>query len=73
MTAEISDERFNLLEGYSDAKSGTVQVKEGFDCPVIWADKDLFALAGKTIRVRINLKKNVTDSEPRLFAIYLRS
>ena len=73
MTAEISDERFNLLGGFSGAKSGTVQTKEGFDCPVIWSDKDLSALAGKTVRVRINLKKKEKESEPRLFAIYLRS
>ncbi len=73
MTGEVSDERFNLLEGFSSAQCGMVQVKEGFDCPVTWSDKDLSALAGKTIRVRINLKKKEKDSEPRLFAIYLRS
>ncbi|MEZ0219348.1 MAG: hypothetical protein ACAH22_03540, partial [Tardiphaga sp.] len=73
MTAEISDERFNLLEGLSGAKGGTVNVKEGLDCPVIWPEKDLSALAGKTVRVRITLKKKEKDSEPRLFAIYLRS
>jgi hypothetical protein len=73
MTAEISDERFNLLDGYSGAQCGTVKDKEGLDCPVIWQARDLSALAGKTIRVRISLKKKEKDSEPRLFAIYLRS
>ena len=73
MTAEISDERFNLLEGFSGAQSATVSEKEGLDCPMTWPGKDLSSLAGKTIRVRINLKKKEKDSEPRLFAIYLRS
>jgi len=73
MTTEISDERFNLLEGFSGEKSGVVQVKEGFDCPVSWPEKDLTALAGKTVRIRIHLKKKDKDSEPRLFAVYLRS
>ena len=73
MTAEVSDERFNLLEGFSGAKCGMVKVKEGLDCPMIWPDKNMSGLAGKTVRLRINLKKKEKDSEPRLFAIYLRS
>ena len=73
MTAEVSDERFNLLEGFSGAQCGTVKAKEGFDCPVLWPEKNLSALAEKTIRLRINLKKKEKDSDPRLFAIYLRS
>lgn len=73
MTAELSDERFHLLEGFSGARRGTVQVKEGFDCPVIWPAQNLSALAGKTVRLRIHLKKKEKHSDPRLFAIYLRS
>ena len=73
MTVEVSDERFNILEGFSGAKCGMMEVKEGLDCPVIWPDKNISALAGKTVRLRINLKKKEKDSEPRLFAIYLRS
>jgi len=72
ITMEISDERFNLLPEFSGEKCGTTSVKSGLDCPVIWAKSNPAALGGKTIRLRINFKKR-GDSEPRLYAVYLKA
>jgi hypothetical protein len=70
MTVEISDERFNLLPEFSGTKSGTVKIKGGLDCPVIWPKGNLAVLGGKKIRLKINLKKK-DNSQPRLYAVYL--
>ncbi|MBN2455955.1 MAG: hypothetical protein JXB29_05380 [Sedimentisphaerales bacterium] len=73
MSVEISDERFNLIPEYCGANSGVVKVKGGLDCPVTWPKGKLKALRDKTIRLRITLKKKVSSSEPRLFAVYLKA
>jgi hypothetical protein len=69
---EISDPRFGLLPGYSGENSGTVQAEGGLDCPVVWPAQSLSELAGQRVRLRIHLKRR-GDTEPRLYAVYVRS
>ena len=71
MRVEISDAGFNLLPGYSDSNSGTPQ-KGSLDCAVAWPSGDLAALGGKQVRIRVHMQRDGA-SDPRLFAIYLRS
>ncbi len=73
MQVEISDERFQLLPGHSGGNSGRVQVKEGLDCPVSWPKEDLSGLAGKTVRLRVHLKKHVEGPDPKLYAVDLKT
>ncbi len=71
MRVEISDASFELLPEYSDSKSGTPQ-NGSLDCEVDWPSGDLSALGGKQVRIRVHMRREGT-SEPRLYAIYLRS
>jgi len=52
MRVEISDERFNLLPGYSGAECEFVRAKGGLDCPVEWPVQSPSALAGEQVRLR---------------------
>ena len=72
MRVELSDERFNLLPEYSEKNSGTTKTVGGLECSVGWPAGGLTSLGGKTVRVRIHLKKSA-GVEPRLFAVYLRT
>ena len=72
MNVEISDEKFGLLPDYSGTKAGKSATAGGLDCAVAWSQQDLRALAGKTVRFKVNLTR-AADAEPRLFAIYLRT
>ena len=72
MTVEISDEKFKLLPGYSGAKAGKSGQESGLDCAIDWSSGDLAALAGQTVRLKINLTKD-SETAPRLFAVYLRT
>jgi hypothetical protein len=71
MRVEIADKRFSLLPGFSGEKNGVTQVDGGLDCPVVWPQGDLSALAGQTVRLRVQVKRQGA-SEPRLYAVYLR-
>jgi hypothetical protein len=68
---EVADERFTLLPAYSGTNSGTTVSEGGLDCPVTWPQGSLEALAGQTVRFRIQVKRAGT-AEPRLYALYLR-
>jgi hypothetical protein len=70
MQVEISDERFTLLPEYSGQASGTAKAAGGLDCPVAWPTGKLTSLGGKTVRLRIHLRKS-EGAEPRLYAVYL--
>src|SRR5262249_33846512 len=74
MQVEISEDRFQLVASHSGARSGRISSKEGLDCGVTWPDgSDLSTVAGKTVRVRVHLKKKDDAPNPRLYALYLRS
>ena len=63
-----SGRNFNLLPNYSDAQSGQVVDAGGLDCPVVWPEKNLRALAGEQVRLRFQMKRK-ERSEPRLYAV----
>lgn len=70
ISVEIADERFSLLPEYSGGNAGVVTSHDGLDCPVKWPQAGLDALVGKTVRLRIRLKRG-EYAEPRLFAAYV--
>ena len=72
MTVEVSDPQFNLLPEYSGDRSGKSDKESGLDCPIAFAAGNLSALGGKTVRFRVHMKKEC-GSNPRLYAVYLRS
>jgi hypothetical protein len=55
----------------SSTNSDTTVSDGGLDCPVTWPQGSLEALAGQTVRFRIQVKRAGT-AEPRLYALYLR-
>jgi hypothetical protein len=69
---EIADERFELLDAYSGENRGTAARPSGLDCPLSWPAGNPAALGGKTVRLRVHLKRN-DGSDPRLYAIYLKT
>jgi hypothetical protein len=70
MRVEVADERFRLLPDYSGENAGTSVSPAGLDCPVTFPKASLAALAGKSVRLRVHLKKG-PQLEPRLYAVYL--
>ncbi len=72
MRVEVSDDRFHLLPDFSGGQSGTTQAGEGLDCQVTWTKQDLSALSGRTVRIRVHLKKRDDSPNPKLYAVYLR-
>jgi hypothetical protein len=70
MRVEIADEKFALLPEYSGDNAGFSRSTDGFDCAVKWPKASLDALVGKTVRLRICLKKG-EHAEPRFFAAYV--
>jgi len=72
MDVEISDERFGLLPAYAGANAGRSKVAGGLDCAVAWS-ADLSALAGRTVRFKINLQRGADGTDPRLFAVTLQA
>ena len=71
MSVEMLDERFSLLPEYSGTQSGVVAASDGLESEVRWTGANLSALAGKTVRLRVHLMRD-GDTEPRIYAIYLR-
>ena len=72
MSVEISDADFKLLPEYSGAASGIPKGEGGLDCPVEWPVGGLSALGGKTVRLRIHMKRE-GGADPKLYAVYLNS
>ena len=70
MRVEVSDERFQLLPEYSGAQSGTAAAGEPLGAAVTWPAADLAALAGRSVRFRINVRRGPV-ADPRLYAVYL--
>ena len=71
MRVDVSDERFTLFPGYSEADAGAVMGGDGLDCAVTWPQGDLASLGGQTVRFRIHFNKTGGPS-PMLYAAYLR-
>ena len=71
MDVEVSDENFRLLPEYSGANAGTAAGDGGLDTTVTWTGGGIAALQGKTVRLRINMKR-AGASDPRLYAVYVR-
>ena len=69
MRVEVADENFKLHPDFSGEKSGVCEVASGLKSTVRWPTGDLSPLAGKSIRLRVLLKKDA--DEPRLYAIYV--
>lgn len=69
LTIDVADAKFAVLDGYT---AGTAKADngDGFDAPVTWSGADLAALAGRTVRFRINFAR-AEGVEPRLFAATL--
>lgn len=72
LSVEISDARFQMLPEYSGDNAGQSTEDGGLDCAVDFKPSDLSALAGKTVRFKINFKRE-GEIDPRLFAVYLRT
>ncbi len=72
MTVEVADPKFQLLPGYSGARSGKSGRESGLDCAVAFPEDNLSALGGKTVRFKINFEKDAA-ADPRLFAVYLKA
>jgi hypothetical protein len=70
MMVEVADEKFRPLSGFSSDNAGVVVAKDGLDCAVKWPKGRLDALIGKTVRLKICLKKG-DYAEPRFYAAYL--
>ncbi len=69
MRVEVADANFELHPDFSEENSGTVKQQAGLDCEVSWPATKLKQLRGKTVRLRVHLKKDA--EEPRLYAIYV--
>ncbi|MBN1642027.1 MAG: hypothetical protein JXA09_12400 [Anaerolineae bacterium] len=72
MRVEVSDERFGLLPGWSGEDSGRPRGGAGLYCPVSWAGRDLGALSGKRVRLRVRMRGS-EGVDPCLYAMYVRS
>ncbi len=80
MRVEVSDVDFNLLPDFSDANAGTVSCSDGtgrfrernggLDCSVVWPGAQLSDLAGRQVRLRVQLTS--AGGDPRLYAVYVR-
>lgn len=69
MRVEVADEDFHLLPDFSESNSGTCSDASGIDCPVKWPTGTLEQLCGKTVRLRLHIKREPTNA--KLYAIYL--
>jgi hypothetical protein len=67
LSVDLLDDRFTPIPGFT---GGTVAGPDGLDCAVRWSGHALNELAGKTVRVQVNLKR-VGEAQPRVFAVYL--
>jgi hypothetical protein len=70
ITVELMDEHFNPLPEWSGANAGVLRDPSGLCLAVTWPAGPLEALAGRTVRLQINLHRR-DGVEPRLFAVNL--
>ncbi len=67
LTVDLLDERFGPIPGFT---GGVVTSPDGLDCPVVWQGHSPAELAGKHVRVQVNLKR-VGENQPRVYALYV--
>ena len=72
MQVEVSDDQFRLLPEYSGDNAGTARPDRGIESTVAWPGEDLSALGGKSVRLRVHLRKT-GEAEPRLYTVCVRS
>ena len=68
---EVADDSFQPIAAYAGANAGTVAGADGLDCPVSWPQGALAALAGKRVRLHLQLQSSA-GTDPRLFAAYVQ-
>ena len=71
VTVEIADAQFRLLPDFSGVNAGATAVAGGLDCPVRWPKGALKVLGGKTVRLRLQLRKQDAMT-PRVYAVSLK-
>jgi hypothetical protein len=71
MRLELLDERFAPIKGFSGEHAGAA-AGSGLDCGVSWPSGSLSRLPGKTVRLRIRVKRT-DELAPRLYAVYLKA
>lgn len=57
----------NPISGFTGA---VVQGPDGLECDVRWKDRAVAELAGRVVRVRVNLKR-LGEVSPRVYAVYV--
>jgi len=62
---------FRPLPEYSGERPGESRETGGLDCAVAFPAGSLAPLGGKTVRIRVSMKKE-GSVDPRLFAVHLR-
>ena len=67
---EVADEQFRPLPKFSGENAGRIVAKDGLACAVAWSKVNLDKLVGKTVRLKIHLRKG-EHAEPRLYAAYV--
>jgi hypothetical protein len=70
MRVDVADSSFAPLVRFSADAAGGAGA-DGLNSPVTWPGGNLGALAGRTVRLRIRMRKE-NGVEPRLYAVYLR-
>jgi len=70
MSVELADDWFHLIPEFSGTNAAKLKEDSGLDVPVNWQTGRLAGLAGKSVRLKITLKKRGTV-DPRLFAIHV--
>ena len=67
---DILDEHFQPVIEFSGPRGGVVVVDGGLDCPVQWPAGSLSGIAGKLVRLQIQLTRQGNTS-PRIYAVSL--
>ncbi len=67
---KLIDERFEPIPEFSGENSGKFENNGGLECRVRWSG-DIKSLAGKKIRMQMQLTRQAADS-PNIYAVYLR-
>jgi hypothetical protein len=71
MRVELATEDFKPLPAFSAEQAGVCDEDGGLSVPINWSKDRLKALAGRTVRLHLFLKKK--SVEPKLYAVYLSS
>ena len=67
MTVELVDEHFKPVPGF---ESGRAAGTDGLDCRVAWPGHGLAELAGRSVRIKVRLRR-LGETSPKLYAMAL--